>query len=318
MNIESINEVVVFNDEDLSLEVSVSSNADTIWLNRAQISELFDKDIKTIGRHINNILREDELKANSVVAKFATTASDGKKYQTEFYNLDMIISVGYRVKSKRATRFRKWATKVLTEYAIKGYAVNQNKASYIELMQVIKLLERTTTHMESKDILNILEQYTMGLQLLDDYDHQRISKPKGIASTHLLTYDECIMLINEMKKQNKSAVFGIERGGEFKSSISAIYQTFDGKEMYPTLEEKAAHLLYFLVKNHGFSDGNKRIAAAIFIYFLSKNQALIRNKEQVIDNKTLVALTILLAESRPDEKDLMINLIMNILAQENY
>lgn len=187
----------------------------------------------------------------------------------------MIISVGYRVKSSRATRFRKWATSVLKDYAIKGYAININKVNYDKQLQLLKLLERTTDQIEAKEILDILEGYTLGLQLFDDYDHQRIRKPKGNSSTYVLEYNECINLVNEMKYNHKSYVFGIEREGTFKSSISAIYQTFDGKEVYPTLEEKAANLLYFLVKNHGFIDGNKRIGAVLFIYFLDKNDALI-------------------------------------------
>ncbi len=225
----------------------------------------------------------------------------------------MIISIGYRTKSTRATKFRKWATSVLKDYAIKGYAINQNKVSYEKYLQLINVLERTSDRIESKEILSILEQYTLSLQLLDDYDHQRIKKPKGTESTYLLKYDECIKLIDEMRQINDSDVFGVEREGLFKSSIGAIYQTFDGKEVYPTIEEKAAHLLYFLVKNHGFIDGNKRIAAALFVYFLDRNDALINEGIQVINNKTLVALTIMLAESNPKEKELLVNLIMNLL-----
>ena len=225
----------------------------------------------------------------------------------------MIISIGYRVRSKRATMFRKWATNVLKDYAIKGYALNKSKVSHEKQLQLIRILERTSEQIESKEILSILEQYTMSLQLLDDYDHQRIRKPKGVDSTHVLKYDECMDLIDEMRRDHESDVFGLEREGMFKSSIGAIYQTFDGKEVYPTLEEKAAHLLYFLVKNHGFIDGNKRIAAAIFVYLLNMNNVLIVNGTTSIDNKTLVALTIMLAESNPNEKDILVNLIMNLL-----
>jgi len=230
-----------------------------------------------------------------------------------YYNLDVIISVGYRVKSHKGIIFRKWATSVLKDYAIKGYDINQNKISFEKQLQLMKILERTTDQLESKAILFVLEQFTLGLQLLDDYDHQRIRKPEGKKSTYHLTYSECIEVINKVKKSHKSDVFGLEREGVFKSSIGAIYQTFDGKEVYPTIEEKSSNLLYFLVKNHGFIDGNKRIAAALFVYFLNKNNALIKEGAQVIDNKTLVSLTIMLAVSNPNEKELLISLIMSLL-----
>lgn len=310
------NKVIIFNDDSLSVEVNVSPEKDTVWLSLNDISELFDKNKSTISRHINNIFNEGELDKSSTVAKNATVQMEGNREiirEIDFYNLDVVISVGYRVKSKRATKFRKWATSVLKEYAIKGYVLNETKINYEKQLQLIKILERTDNQIESKEILNILEQYTLGLQLLDDYDHQRIAKPKGVSSTYLLKYDECKMFIDEMKREHESDVFGIEREGAFKSSIGAIYQTFDNEELYPSLEEKASHLLYFLVKNHGFIDGNKRIAAALFVYFLNKNNALMKNGMQIIDNKTLVALTILLAESNPNEKELLINLIMNLL-----
>ncbi|MEG0327305.1 MAG: virulence protein RhuM/Fic/DOC family protein [Erysipelothrix sp.] len=312
MNKINDSSLIFFNDGNFTVEVNVSPKEDTVWLSRNQIASLFERDVKTIGKHINKIL-EEELDREAVVAKIATTASDGKVYQMDFYNLDMIISVGYRVKSKRGIQFRKWATSVLKEYAIKGYVLNENKIHYEKQLQLIKILERTDNQIESKEILNILEQYTLGLQLLDDYDHQRITKPKGVSSTYVLKYDECKTFVDAMKRDHESDVFGIEREGAFKSSIGAIYQTFDSEELYPSLEEKAAHLLYFLVKNHGFIDGNKRIAAALFVYFLNMNNALMKNNTQIIDNKTLVALTILLAESNPNEKELLINLIMNLL-----
>lgn len=317
------NEVIVFNDKDLTLEVNVSPKEDTVWLSLNQISDLFEKNKSTVSRHINNIINEREIDDISSVAKNATELIDkfdprtGKIRKTPvivtYYNLDMIISVGYRVKSARATRFRKWATSVLKDYAMKGYVINELKINHDKYLQLLNILNRTSHQIESKEILDILEQYTLGLQLLDDYDHQRIQKPKGVHSTYRLEYNECIRLINEMKLNHESNVFGVEREGAFKSSIGAIYQTFDGKDVYPTLEEKAAHLLYFLVKNYGFIDGNKRIAAALFVYFLDKNNALIVDGIQVINNKTLVALTIMLAESNPNEKELLVNLIMNLL-----
>lgn len=327
MNETNKDEIIVFNDEDLTLEVNVSPKDDTVWLTLDEISLLFDKNKSTISRHINNIFSEGELDITGSVAKNATELIDkfdprtGKLRKTpmdiRYFNLDMIISVGYRVKSPRATKFRKWATSILKEYAIKGYVVNQKVVTYEQHIQLLKILGRTTNQLESQEILSVLENYTVALQLLDDYDHQKIKKPKGEKDTYELKYEECNMLINEMRKEHKTDVFGIEIGGAFKSSLGAIYQTYNGKELYPTLEEKAAHLLYFLVKNHGFIDGNKRIAAAIFVYFLEKNNALFYKNEQIIDNKTLVALTIMLAESNPNEKDLLINLIMTFLQKFN-
>lgn len=317
------NQIIIFNDTELTLEVTVSPKEDTVWLSLNQISKLFDKNKSTISRHISNIISEEEIVDVSCVAKNATqqinkydprTGANRKTLVSiTYYNLDMIIAVGYRVKSRRATQFRKWATGILKQYAIKGYVLNQSKISYEKQLQLIQILERTANQIEALEILSILEQYTLGLQLLDDYDHQRIQKPKGKASTYKITYDECIYFINEMKRQHESDIFGIERGGAFKSSIGTIYQTFEGNELYPTLEEKAAHFLYFLVKNHGFVDGNKRIAAALFVYFLGKNKSLAKDGVQVISNKTLVALTIMLAESNPNEKELLVNLIMNLM-----
>ncbi len=306
------NEVVIFNDDNLSLEVNITPDSDTVWLTQDQISDLFETARSSVSYHISNIFKEGELDRDTSVEIFDRSKRKASR-PPMYYNLDVIISVGYRVKSKRGIQFRKWATSVLKDYAIKGYAINKNKIDNNTQLKLIKLLERTTNQLESSEILAVLENYTLALQLLDDYDHQRINKPKGSESTYRLTYDECMILIDEMRRGHDSDVFGIEREGAFKSSIGAIYQTFDGNEVYTTLEEKAAHLLYFLVKNHGFIDGNKRIAAALFVYFLDRNDSLIEDGVQVINNKTLVALTIMLAESNPNEKELLINLIMNLL-----
>ncbi len=317
------NEIIIFDDEEMTLEVKVSPKEDTVWLTLDEISLLFDKNKSTISRHINNVFAEGELENISSVAKNATELIDkldprtGKLRKTrmaiKYFNLDMIISVGYRVKSPRATKFRKWATSILKDYAMQGYAINQKRISYEENLQIINILSRTTNQLESKEILSVLEKYTFALQLLDDYDHQKIKKPKGEKGTYNLTYDECIKIIEEMKREHETDVFGVERGGSFKSSIAAIYQTYNGIELYQSLEEKAAHLLYFLVKGHGFVDGNKRIAAALFVYFLDKSETLYKNNKQIIDNKTLVTLTIMLAESNPNEKDSLINLVMTFL-----
>ena len=271
----------------------------------------FERDKSTISRHIKNVFKDGELLQDSVIANFATTASDGKVYDVTFYNLDVIISVGYRVQSQRGVEFRKWANNVLKDYILKGYAVNNNRIN--ELGEVVRIMKRAERTLDSKQILDVIEKYTLALDLLDDYDHQKIEKPSGNIATYVLTYDECRNVISNMKFGSESNLFGNEKDDSFKSSINAIYQTFGGQEVYPSLEEKAANLLYFITKNHSFSDGNKRIAAALFIYFLDKNQMLFIDGNKMIDDYTLVAITIMIAESNPDEKDTMIKLIMNFL-----
>lgn len=304
------NEIVLFQDDSLELKVNVSPEQDTVWLSRNQMAELFDRDIKTIGKHINNVLREEL--DSSVVAKFATTADDGKTYQVEHYNLDMIISVGYRVKSKRGIAFRKWANSILKDYIIKGYAVNHNRID--QLGEVIQIMKRTENSLDAKQVLSVIEKYSLALDLLDDYDHQSMRRPRGNPAVYVLTYEECRTVIDSMKFSEDSALFGNEKDESFKGSIGNIYQSFGGQDIYPTLEEKAANLLYFITKNHSFSDGNKRIAATIFLYFLNKNGVLFRNGGKLIDDHTLVALTIMIAESHPEEKEMIISVIMNCIA----
>lgn len=305
------NNIVIFESEDKSVCITVQMSDDTVWLNRNQIAELFGRDVKTIGKHINNTLKEELSGDNSVVAKFATTAADGKKYQTEYYNLDVIISVGYRVKSKRGIEFRKWANRALKDYIIKGYAVNNNRINQIG--EVIRIMKRTQEQLDSKQVLSVIERYTTALDLLDSYDHQNMTRPKGSEAVYVLTYEECRKLIDSMRFGDESDVFGNEKDDSFKGSIGNIYQSFGGTDVYPTLEEKAANLLYFVTKNHSFSDGNKRIAAAVFLYFLDRNGVLFADGEKIIDDYTLVALTIMIAESRPDEKEMMISVIMNCI-----
>ena len=275
------------------------------------MAELFGRDVKTIGKHINNALREELSDENAVVAKFATTAADGKTYMTEHYNLDVIVSVGYRVKSKRGVEFRRWANSVLKEYIIKGYAVNHNRMN--QLNEVIRVMKRVENSLDTRQVLTVVERYSQALDLLDAYDHQNMKRPKGNEATYVLTYEECRKVIDDMKFGDTSSLFGNEKDDSFKGSIGAIYQSFGGKDLYPTLEEKAANLLYFVTKNHSFSDGNKRIAATMFLYFLDKNQALFIDGEKTIDDHTLVALTIMIAESNPEEKEMMISVIMNCL-----
>lgn len=303
-------EFVLFETNDNCVSLKVNLKRDTVWLSLDQLSELFERDKSTISRHIKNIFNEEELTEDAVVAFFATTASDGKVYDVAYYNLDVIISVGYRVKSKRGVEFRKWANTVLRDYILKGYALNNNRLS--QLGAVIRILKRTNNQLEAAQVLDVIERYTLALNILDDYDHQNLKKPSGTASTYVLTYDECRKVIDKMKF-SKNSLFGNEKDDSFKSSISVIYQAFGGVELYPSVEEKAANLLYFVTKNHSFSDGNKRIAAAMFLYFLDKNNVLFVDNRKRVDDYTLVAITIMIAESKPEEKETMIKLVMNFL-----
>lgn len=305
------NELVLFESQDKSISLNVPLKNDSVWLNRNQTAELFDRDVKTIGKHVNSAIRE-ELAGLPVVAKFATTAADGKTYMVDYYDLDVIISVGYRVKSQRGVEFRKWANRVLRQYIMEGYAVNHNRI--LELGEVIRIMKRTQKSLDAQQVLAVIERYSTALDLLDDYDHQTMRRPKGCEATYVLTYEECRSVIDSMRFGNESALFGNEKDDSFKGSIGNIYQSFAGQEAYPTLEEKAANLLYFVTKNHSFSDGNKRIAAAIFLYFLDKNEVLFDDAgNKRIDDHTLVALTIMIAESRPEEKEMMISVIMNCM-----
>lgn len=308
------NELVIFEDDEIKLEVPISAKDETVWLNRQQMATLFNRDIKTIGKHIKNAINE-ELSGTSTVAKFATVQLEGTRQVErliEYYNLDVIISVGYRVKSKRGVAFRKWANSVLKEYIIKGYAINQQRLN--QLNQVLRIMKRSETALDAKQVLTVVERYNKALDLLDDYDHQKLEKPKGNKTTYILTYEECRKVIDEMKFSSDSKLLGNEKDDSFKGSIGNIYQSFAGVDIYPSLEEKAANLLYFVTKNHSFSDGNKRIAATMFLYFLDRNGVLFTNHEKLIDDHTLVALVIMIAESRPEEKDVMISIIMNCIS----
>ncbi len=309
---EQKTELVIFKAQDGNIKLNVNIENETVWLSLDQMSELFERDKSTISRHIKNIFKDGELSQNSVVANFATTASDGKVYDVTFYDLDVIISVGYRVKSKRGVEFRKWANEVLKNYILKGYAVNNNRVN--QLGEIVRIMKRANNQLESGQILDVIEKYTTALNLLDDYDHQKIKKPEGTKSTYVLKYDECKDVILKMRFAAESDLFGNEKDNSFESSINAIYQTFGGQEVYPSVEEKAANLLYFIAKNHSFSDGNKRIAAAMFLYFLDKNETLFENGKKIIDDYTLVAITIMIAESKPQEKETLIKLIMNFLS----
>ena len=307
-------EIVLFTDGNVALEVPITPEQDTVWLNRNQMAELFERDVKTIGKHVNNALKEELQDQTATVANFAIVQKEGERSvvrQVAHYNLDVIISVGYRVKSKRGIAFRKWANKVLRDYIVKGYAVNDNRMN--QLKEVVRIMKRTEEQLDAKQILSVIEKYSLALDLLDAYDHQNMKRPEGGNTIYILSYEECRKVIDSMSYGESGNVFGNEKDDSFKGSIGAIYQTFAGQEVYPSLEEKAANLLYFITKNHSFSDGNKRIAAAIFLYFMDRNQALFLDDEKIISDHTLVALTIMIAESRPDEKEMMISVIMNCL-----
>lgn len=307
------NEIVLFNTEDNEVKLEVPVNGETVWLSRQQMAELFGRDVKTIGKHINNALHEES--DNSTVANFATVQMEGYREvvrDIQYYNLDVIISVGYRVKSKRGVEFRKWANSVLKQYILQGYAVNSSRIA--QLGEVIRVMKRTENTLDSRQVLSIIEKYSKALNMLDSYDHQNMNRPKGSNDTYRLTYEECINVISHMRFGDESALFGREKDDSFKGSIGNIYQSFGGQELYPSLEEKAAHLLYFITKNHSFLDGNKRIAATMFLYFLDKNGVLFADGGKLIDDHTLVALTIMIAESKPEEKEMMITVVMNCLA----
>ena len=306
------NELILFETEDRAVTLSVPVNQEMVWLSRNQMAELFDRDIKTIGKHINNALSEEL--DNSTVAKFATVQNEGSREVErfiEYYNLDVIIPVGYRVKSKRGVEFRKWANSVLRQYILRGYAVNNNRIA--QLGEVIQIMKRTQNSLDSKQVLSVIERYSTALDMLDSYDHQNMSRPKGNAATYVLTYEECMEIIASMRFGDESDIFGKEKDSSFEGSIGNIYQSFAGQDLYPTLEEKAAHLLYFVTKNHSFLDGNKRIAATMFLYFLDKNGVLFVDGKKTIDDHTLVALTIMIAESKPEEMEMMITVIINCM-----
>lgn len=302
------NEIVLFETNDNAIKLEVPVEGGTVWLSANQMAELFDRDEKTIRKHINNVFSEAEVDKDNNTQKMRVV---GVKQKVPFYTLDVIISVGYRVKSKRGVEFRRWANSVLKKYILQGYAVNDNRIA--QLGEVIRIMKRTQNALDSQQVLNVIQKYSNALELLDSYDHQNMERPKGNVATYELTYEECKDVISHMRFGAESDLFGKEKDDSFKGSIGNIYQSFSGQELYPTLEEKAAHLLYFVTKNHSFLDGNKRIAAMMFLYFLDKNGVLFIDDDKLIDDHTLVALTIMIAESKPEEKEMMITVIMNCL-----
>ena len=304
--------------------LEVQLREETVWLTQAQMVLLFQKTKQNISLHVNNIFKEGELRKASVVKEYLTTAKDGKKYKTTYYNLDVIISVGYRIKSKQGTLFRIWSTKILKQHLIEGYTLNpkqlQQSKKYEELKNAVTLIGNVVKikdlSAEAKGLAQVISEYTRALDILDDFDHERLKAPKGKKrSKYKMTYDEARAVIQAMKEKFKdSDIVGQEKDKSFQSSIGAIYQSAGGKDAYPAIEEKAAHLLYFVTKNHSFIDGNKRIAAALFVCFLERNGILYRkNGSRIIDDNALVALTLMIASSNPKEKDMLVKVIMNLI-----
>ena len=310
---EKKNEIILFENQGVKLEVNLKD--ETVWLTQAQMAELFGKAKSTINEHIKNIYKEGELTETETMTKFGNSEFADKP--TNYYNLDMIISVGYRVKSQNGIIFRRWATKILKNYMIKGYAVNQKRLEYLEkTIKLIDIANRIDERLEgndAKEILKVIGEYSKALNLLDDYDHRTLKKINGNTDEREIQYEQCIEIINKLKFKEESTLFAVERDKGLESIIGNIYQSFDGHYIYKSIEEKGANFLYLIVKNHVFADGNKRIAATLFIYFLNFYGILYRDGKQTIDNNTLAALTLLIAESNPREKEVIIDLVMNFL-----
>jgi prophage maintenance system killer protein len=327
-------EIVIYRTKDGKAALEVKLQEETVWLSQAQVGQLFDKNKKTISEHIRNLFKEGELIENAVVRKFRTTAADGKSYQVEYYNLDVIISVGYRVKSQRGTQFRIWATQVLKDHILKGYSINEKRlreqnTRLLELQKTVNLMQRVMegrelARDEATGLLQVITDYSYALSLLDQYDHQQLKIRRTTKKIPFaLTYKAARRAIDTLGEQSRKkgqsmALFGLEKDQSFQGSLGAIYQTFDGKEVYPSIEEKAAHLLYFVVKNHSFIDGNKRIGAFLFLWFLDACEILYAGdgRKRIGDN-ALVALTLMIAESRPEDKDIITKVIVNLINRDN-
>lgn len=326
-------EIQIFTTKDGKTEIEVQLDKETVWLNQYQLESLFETDRTSINRHISNIYKTEELEENSTCAKIAQVQKEGDreiKRKIKFYNLDVIIAVGYRVNSKRGTEFRIWANKILKDFLIKGFSINEKRLSkqnkqLLELKESVKILgnivnQKELSIGESIGLLKIISDYAFALDILDQYDYQtlKIEETSG-KEKYQLTYDEAIKQIHLVKqKYGNSELFGQEKDKSFKSSVSTIYQTFDGKDLYPSIEEKAANLLYLVTKNHSFIDGNKRIAAFLFLYFMERNGILYdKNGEKRIADNALVALTLMIAVSKPEEKDTITKIIVNLINKKN-
>ena len=311
------NAIVLFETDDKEITLNVKVDQDTVWLNRNQMADLFGRGVKTIGKHINNALKEEL--DNSTVANFATVQNEGGRdveRKIEYYNLDMIISVGYRVKSRRGIEFRRWANKVLKDYIIKGYAINDKRLEALQkTVEIQAKMLATAIEGDSDEVLRAVNLYTQALTLLDKYDHQSLEKPEGNQPVYRITYADCRAMVDRMEDSFKSDVFGVEKEpGKIEGILAAVYQDVFGGEVYPSLEEKAANLLYFMIKDHPFADCCKRIAASLFLEFLNRNNALFRGGHKVISDGALVAITLMIAESDPKEKDIMTTMVMNLLS----
>ncbi len=312
-------EITLFRSKDGAVELNVSLGKETIWLSLSQLAKLFGRDKSVISRHFSNIFKTKELRRKSVVAKNATTAADGKTYQVELFNLDAIISVGYRVNSKRGTEFRIWATNILKQHLVQGYSVNEKRLK--ALQQSIKLASdisrrKSLSGDEATALLQTVSEYAYALDLLDDYDHQRVALRKtSKRKAKAVSYEEALELVEQMRITfGDSKVFGREKDKSLSSSLHTIMQSFDGKDLYPSVEEKAANLLYFLVKNHSFVDGNKRIAAAVFLRFADKNKLIYdRNGHKRVADNALVAMTLMIAESKPKEREVITAMVTNLI-----
>lgn len=323
-------EIAIYRTKDKKVHLEVKLEHETVWLTQKQIAVLFKIERSVITKHLRNIFRHKELEQNSVCAKIAHTAPDGKVYQTTFYNLDVIISVGYRVNSSRATQFRIWATNVLKRHLINGYTLNEKRLreqalNLKALQRAVKLIgsmkdRKQLEYKEAMGLLEVISDYNYALGLLDDYDYKRL-KISHISREEkfILSYEAALNVVKELRtKFGGSDLFGVAHDKSFESSVSSIYQTFGGKDLYPSIEEKAANLIYFIVKNHSFVDGNKRIAASIFLWFLEKNAILYREdgSKRLADN-ALVALTLMIAESKPSERDVIVTLVVNLINRNN-
>lgn len=307
-------EILLYTSPDGEVQLDVRLQEDTLWMTQQMMAELFQTTVHNIIIHISNIYKESELQRKGTCKDFLQVRTEGRRKvqrSIKFYNLDMILSVGYRVNTHRGTQFRIWATQRLREYLLKGYIVHEKRLQ--QLGQVVKIIRRAADRLDAKQVLDVIEYYNNGLSLLDDYDHQCLTRPSGSRHCYSLQYDECRAIIDRMRFGAESELFGREKDDSFRGALGNIYQSFNGTDIYPTMEEKAAHLLYFTVKNHAFFDGNKRIAAAVFLYFLDCNNALFKNGETILANATLVALVILIAESRPDEMETIISVILNCM-----
>ena len=309
------NQLVLFKSKDGDIEIPVRMEEESLWLTRMQMAELFGVTPQNITLHMRNVYKSGELEVAATSKESLLVQDEGGRKITRkviTYTLAAIISVGYRVNSTRATQFRIWATRILKEYVLHGYTLNQQRLR--QLGQAVEVMKRVSNRLDAEQVLDVVKTYSSALDLLDAYDHQTVGKPKARSRSVKLTYAECRVFIDSMKFAEASPLFGNEKDGSFKSALGAVYQSFGGKDLYPSAQEKAANLLYLVTKNHGFSDGNKRIAAGLFLYFLQRNRLLLRKDgSKRIADSTLVALTVMIAESRPAEKEMMVNLVMTFL-----